>query len=477
MRQIAAWVAAVLLGMFVVATSLFVWLLEQRPDLDVWHLADLDEEFTTRSEVVDLAGYLELEERLFEQLEREVYDVTGPAPPRAINRYRRGSLADPARWARDWNRSFVFEREDPEVVVLMLHGLSDSPYSLRNPGRRLHAAGAHVLGLRIPGHGTAPSGLVEVRWQDMAAATRLAVDDLSRRFPNRPLYLVGYSNGAALALNHSLDAIETGESRIPDGLMLISPSIAISGFAAFAVWQARLGHWLGLDKLAWNDILLEYDPFKYGSFAVNAGDVSHRITRVIQEKLAQLGTAGLDAMPPILAFSSVVDATVEAPALVERLFNPLPPGGHELVLFDINRQTGVEDLMSWQPDAMIRALHDSSDREYRLTFISNENDKTPEVSAWRIGSDDRKVDETPLGVAWPDGVLSLSHVALGFPVSDPLYGAEPSSPSPGVALGNLALRGERGALRIPESHMLRQRWNPFYPYLEQRLVEFVGLDD
>ena len=45
----------------------------------------------------------------------------------------------------------------------------------------------------------------------------------------------------------------------------------------------------------------------------------------------------------------------------------------------------------------------------------------------------------------------------------------------GLHLGSLALRGERGVLRIPASDMLRQRWNPFYPYLETRVLDFMGL--
>ena len=58
--------------------------------------------------------------------------------------------------------------------MLLLHGMSDAPYSLRALGEALHARGFHVLGLRLPGHGTAPSGLVTATWEDMAAAVALA---------------------------------------------------------------------------------------------------------------------------------------------------------------------------------------------------------------------------------------------------------------------------------------------------------------
>ena len=51
-----------------------------------------------------------------------------------------------------------------------MHGMSDSPYSLRALGQRFHREGYHVVGLRLPGHGTVPSGLLKTTWKDMAAA-------------------------------------------------------------------------------------------------------------------------------------------------------------------------------------------------------------------------------------------------------------------------------------------------------------------
>ena len=73
------------------------------------------------------------------------------------------------------------------------------------------------------------------------------------------------------------------------------------------------------------------------------------------------GSGVLASMPPVLAFSSLVDATVRAPELAARLFNPLPPGGHELVLFDLNRRAGMESLLKWRPDEWIAAIGEGID--------------------------------------------------------------------------------------------------------------------
>ena len=56
-----------LLGGFIVALVVYVRLLDSRPDLSVWHHADLDVEFTVDSDVSDFDQYLDLENRLFAQ--------------------------------------------------------------------------------------------------------------------------------------------------------------------------------------------------------------------------------------------------------------------------------------------------------------------------------------------------------------------------------------------------------------------------
>jgi len=455
-----------------------VMYLVRRSDLEVLHTVELDEEFTRQSGLADFQSYLDLEQRLFTQLQEEVYARTSATDALSINRYQSGSLADPERWSPNWNRSYLMERDEPRAAVLLLHGLSDSPYSLHRLARRLHGNGATVLGLRVPGHGTAPSGLVTVRWPDMAAAVDLAARHLAQIAPGRPLYLVGYSNGAALAVHFALTALEDPERPQAERLVLISPEIGVTPAAALAVWQARLGHLLGLDKLAWNDILPEYEPFKYGSFAVNAGDVSYRITAEIQRLLGESEANGrIGGLPPILAFSSVIDATVSAPALVSNLFNRLPSGGHELVLFDLNRQAGIENILKWKPDAMLDALREAPQRNYDLVLVTNARPDAAEVEerTWLRGA--TRYRSRPLGLSWPKGMHSLSHVALPFAPDDPLYGGEPSVPSPGIWLGAIELRGERGALAISESAMLRLRWNPFYSYLEDRATTFLDLGD
>lgn len=100
--------------------------------------------------------------------------------------------------------------------ALLIHGLTDSPYSMRAVADVLRDRGIYSLALRMPGHGTVPSGLVTATWQDWLAAVRMGVRHVRGRIPaGAPLILVGYSNGGALALKYTLDAVEGKGGPVP----------------------------------------------------------------------------------------------------------------------------------------------------------------------------------------------------------------------------------------------------------------------
>jgi alpha-beta hydrolase superfamily lysophospholipase len=476
LRTIMRVLVTMLAGVIVALLAGFILFLNNQSNLSVWHTTVLDVEFTTDSPVKNFKDYLSLEDRLFAQLDEKVYAHIRPEERNTINRYNSGSLSDPARWPTNWNRSFEFTVPKPVAGVLLLHGLSDSPYSLRRLGQKLSASGVHVLGLRIPGHGTAPSGLVNVKWEDMAGAVRLSMGYLKKQLGDIPLYMVGYSNGGALTVQYILSTLENASLPRASGVVLISPEIGVAKVAALAVWQGRIGRLLGLPKLAWNSVLPEYDPFKYNSFAVNAGDQAYRLTTEIQNQITKNTKSGvLSQLPPIMAFQSVVDATVRVPALIEGLFDRLPQGDHELVLFDINRLAANNPLVNTGPRDKIAALLDKPMLSYRLSLVSNESASSRKVAVYQRYTEGSEKNVFPLSLAWPAGVYSLSHVALPFAPDDPLYGGDDAEKSPGIQLGNVVLRGENGVLRFNPASLLRMHWNPFYDYLEQRVLQFMAL--
>ena len=65
----------------------------------------------------------------------------------------------------------------------------------------------------------------------------------------------------------------------------------------------------------------------------------------------------------------------------------------------------------------------------------------------------------------------------GSPPDDPVYGGVPEAGTgeAGIALGSIFIRGERNLLQIPDNYFLRLRYNPFFAYLSNRVLAFLGL--
>jgi predicted alpha/beta-fold hydrolase len=229
---------SLLVALLLVASGFYLHYLWAGPALHPWHRAHLDAEFTAADyragRVTTLAQYLARERELQRQLEDEVRSRVPPRDRLPFERYAAGSRSDPAVWPTNWNLTFVLEPASaPRGGVLLLHGLTDSPYSLRSIGLALVTDGWRVIGLRLPGHGTAPAGLLRFEPDDLRAATRLAMLDLRRSLgPDLPIDVIGYSNGAALAVDYALDARDDGTLPRPSRLVLVSPEIGITRLAA-----------------------------------------------------------------------------------------------------------------------------------------------------------------------------------------------------------------------------------------------------
>ena len=216
------------------------------------------------------------------------------------NRYFEGSPVYPGRFAHNWNRSYILLPEgQPRGAVVLLHGLSDSPYSLRHVARIYATHGYAAVGLRLPGHGTVPAGLASARWQDWQAATRLAVREAQRLAgPGKPLHIVGYSNGGALAVQYTADAAQDSTLALPSQVVLFSPMIGLTRFARYAGiagWPALLPRF---SKSAWLEIVPEFNPFKYSSFPVNAARQSYELTQVLNEQFADARGKRRTGAPP-----------------------------------------------------------------------------------------------------------------------------------------------------------------------------------
>ncbi len=447
------------------------------PPLASWHLVVPPEPGAAELARLGWPQWIAAEERAFAAVASQVAARLEAGQRNAANRFYEGSPLHPARFGTDWNRSYRLDPAGPpRGVVLLLHGLTDAPFSLRHLAEAYRGEGFVALGMRMPGHGTAPGGLTQARWQDWVAAAHLGMREARRIAGGKPVHVVGYSNGGALALMQALDALERPELPAPERIVLVSPMIGVSAAARLA-WLAALPAALPwFPGAAWLTLLPEFNPFKYNSFPVNAAVQSDSLSRALQGRLAAAERGGVLArLPPVLTFQSVLDFTVSTEAVIGQLYARLPAGGHELVLFDRNRATPLALLLRPALDQDPQAMVGPAPRRFRFTLVTNEGQPRDAMVVLSTPQGGREAESRPLAAAFPRGVLSLSHVALPFPESDSLYGSNPAHPEEfGVNLGGLTLRGETGISILAPDSLNRITWNPFFDWMAGRILEGVA---
>lgn len=459
------------------AVAFYFWLRLSKslPELQGWHLQSPRSEFRAKHATrnYDFDNYLAQEDQVFEELDSYITGDWATQTAGTYNRFDQESICNPASiLEHNWNRSRVLIHDNPIGGVLLVHGLSDSPYSLRRIGERLHSEGYTVIWLRVPGHGTNPRALAEVCWEDWTAAVKVAVKGLRSKLPDDlPMFLAGYSNGAALSVHYTLSALDDESLPPVKAIVLFSPMIGINPLAKITHLSNAVGLISRNEKTKWSHIHAEIDPFKYSSWPMNANSQAWSTTQGVEKKLAALQKAGrMNEIPPILALQSAVDSTVSVPRLITALFARLQSENNELFLFDINRVDNLSNLVNFSFEKSILPALQQNDHAYRLSVIRNAADthdqmvlKTRTKGTWH---------EQPIHDRWPDGVISLSHVAVPISPDDPVYGD--AANTNGLSLGCISMRAEPSALMIPSSLFVRCRQNPFYTLMENHVVTWLS---
>ncbi|MFZ0322925.1 MAG: alpha/beta fold hydrolase [Actinomycetes bacterium] len=112
--------------------------------------------------------------------------------------------------------------------VLLCHGFTGSPASMRPWGEQLAAAGLTVQIPRLPGHGTTWQELNLTRWDDWYGAVEAALVDLSERCPT--VFVMGLSVGGTLTLRLA----ELQAQRIR-GICVVNPMVHTENKAMVAL--------------------------------------------------------------------------------------------------------------------------------------------------------------------------------------------------------------------------------------------------
>lgn len=157
--------------------------------------------------------------------------------------------------------------------VLLIHGLLDSPFSLRDIGQYFLSRGFLVRSILLPGHGTRPGDLLVATADDWVATVNYAIRCLQTEVDD--IWLVGLSGGASLAMHYAAyhPAIR--------GLVLFSPLIHLkTPWTCLAKPLATLGRYY--PPIAWCKRVPEIDNCKYESFPFHLVQQAYRLTQLMQ---------------------------------------------------------------------------------------------------------------------------------------------------------------------------------------------------
>ncbi|HEU4948503.1 MAG TPA: alpha/beta fold hydrolase [Kribbella sp.] len=181
--------------------------------------------------------------------------------------------------------------------VLLCHGFTGSPKSLRPFAEHLAAEGFGVALPRLPGHGTEWRELNTTRWQDWYAVLDEELKRLGKE--HEQVFVAGLSMGGCLALRlaeeHGADIA---------GLILVNPSVQTDDkrLVLLPVLQRLVPAFPGIC----NDIKKPgVDEGAYDRLPLRGLHSLSQLWRITREDLAKV-------TQPVLLFRSTVDHVVEA---------------------------------------------------------------------------------------------------------------------------------------------------------------------
>jgi esterase/lipase len=216
-----------------------------------------------------LSLYYRLESMFSKRLDYPIIDTRKPFADyinqcRSFIAERRADLQtnpEQANTIIEANTPFEFFPSHTKWGALLIHGLLDSPFSLRDTGAALQSQGIYCRSILLPGHGTVPSDLHDVSHLDWINAVRAGVTSMQQEVEH--LYLVGYSTGAALSI------LEAMQSEDIAGIILLSPAVKIKPPVSYITLSRPLLKFLSKQHWwIWHE--KEIDYVKYLSIAFNA---------------------------------------------------------------------------------------------------------------------------------------------------------------------------------------------------------------
>ncbi|GAA1019327.1 esterase [Acrocarpospora pleiomorpha] len=196
-----------------------------------------------------------------------------------------------------------YHHEGGQIGVLLCHGFTGTPQSLRPWGEFLAEAGITVSLPRLPGHGTTWQEMNRTRWEDWYAELDRAFAELKATCAE--VFVMGLSMGGCMALR--LAEVHGPAIR---GLVIVNPSVVNDSLALLLApvlkWVLPSVPGLSSDIKKPGSVELAYDRTP-----VRAAATLPRLWKLVQSELDRIGQ-------PVLVFRSTQDHVLK-PANVEFL--------------------------------------------------------------------------------------------------------------------------------------------------------------
>lgn len=197
--------------------------------------------------------------------------------------------------------------------ALLIHGLLDSPFSLKDIGLDLQKQGVFSRAVLLPGHGTNPDDLLQVTFEEWLKIVNYGISSLKPLVEN--VFLIGYSTGAALAIHQLLK-----HHMNIAGMIMLSPAIKIKAPVEMVVAWHKTVNWISRDHTPWFYKDEEVDYAKYRSVTFNAVKQVAELTK-INRNLSQKVSLNI----PLLMILSREDDTISSHGAIQyfaKLQNP-----------------------------------------------------------------------------------------------------------------------------------------------------------
>ena len=135
----------------------------------------------------------------------------------------------PAGWINDW--AAAGHGENSRIGIILVHGFTGSPASMRPWGEYLNSKGYTVRVPLLPGHGTKVEDLNTVKWQEWPAKVIFEIEQIPQSCDK--IILIGLSMGASTILNVTASmANEDINHKNIAGMILVNPMIHVRGVPA-----------------------------------------------------------------------------------------------------------------------------------------------------------------------------------------------------------------------------------------------------